>query len=124
MSTRTIDRMARQTATMSRRGSLRVMGMAALAGAMATDEPARAGKAKNTAQKRCKRQQGQCAEVVKVLCEDPKAFNTCEAIFLPCCKHFASCDARKGLECLIAGDGEEMVGLSAPTSRPSRHPRP
>jgi hypothetical protein len=103
MNARTFEAMARHAASLSRRGSLRVLGGAALTGAIAAPTAAVAGKAGNKAQKRCKRQLGQCLASVEAFCEPQQLPAVCEAFLNPCCEHFSRCEAGQGIACLFAG---------------------
>ena len=114
MQNRSFDTITRQaTGVISRRGSVRLLSGAALAGALGAPELAGAGKAgkrarnKKQAAKRCKQQGGPCRAFVTEGCaltEDPQA---CEAAFFPCCTHFERCNAGAGLTC-IAEPGVEL----------------
>jgi hypothetical protein len=101
MDTGILDKMTRGAAAMSRRGSLRSLGGAALGSALAAPALARAGKAGKKGQKRCQRQRGQCLAFVEEFCQPKGDPNACEAIVNPCCENFAQCNAGKGIECLV-----------------------
>lgn len=91
----------RRAASMSRRGSLRALGGAALTGFLAAPVAAGAGNTGRKAQRRCRRQREQCRTVFADLCEGAP---TCEAAFAPCCEHFSRCDAGKGITCVYQVD--------------------
>jgi hypothetical protein len=108
MNTRRFDSMARHATALSRRGSRRVLGGAALVGAITAPRIVSAGKAGKKAQKRCKRQRGQCLAYVEEYCEPKIGSDICKEVFNPCCEHFAGCNAGQGIECLFSkllGDG-------------------
>lgn len=104
MMTRFADALQRPAAAVSRRGSLRVLGGAALTSAFAAPTVAVAGKAGKKARKRCKRQRGQCLASIEKFCQPKADPNACESLFTPCCEHFAACSAAKGIECLFTED--------------------
>jgi hypothetical protein len=93
--------MARRAASLSRRGSLRVLGAAALTGVVSAPADI-AGKAGDKSQKRCQRQRGQCLAYVAEYCEPKIGADICKELFNPCCEHFASCHAGQGIECLFS----------------------
>ena len=108
MKTSAFDTFARHAASVvSRRGSLRLLGGAALAGALAAPELAGAGKGKSKkSPKQCKRQGGQCRAYVAETCaqlEDPQE---CLEVYTPCCEHFERCNAGAGLRCFSGPVGE------------------
>ena len=98
-------------AAMSRRGSIRLLGAAALSGALATPVASAGPSGKKKGNKRCKRQREQCRAFVRALCATPEmaipagkapaGLTTCEEQTFPCCDHFARCDAGQGLQCVI-----------------------
>jgi hypothetical protein len=98
-------------AAMSRRGSIRLLGAAALTGALATPVAAAGPSSKKKGNKRCKRQREQCRAFVRALCATPAmagpagqpqaGLTTCEEQTFPCCDHFARCDAGQGLQCVL-----------------------
>jgi hypothetical protein len=106
-----LDTITRHAAgVVSRRGSVRLLSGAALAGALAAPELAGAGKAgkkaKKQAAKRCKQQGGPCRAFIAEGCaltEDPRA---CEEAFFPCCAHLERCDAGAGLTCIAGPVGQ------------------
>jgi hypothetical protein len=102
MNTTMFDTLARQTAAVSRRGSFRVLGGAALAAGLAGQEAARAGKAGKKARQRCKKQRGECLNTIKAFCALMAEPSSCEAGFSSCCEHFARCKAGQGIECLFS----------------------
>lgn len=100
MNTEAFDTMTRRAAV-SRRGSLRVLGGAALTGVLAAPTVASAGKTGKTSRGRCQKQRGPCLAAIEDRCAsniDPVA---CEAALTPCCAHFARCNAGVGLLCLF-----------------------
>lgn len=93
------DLLTRQAAGLvSRRGSLRLSGGAALTGELAAPMASSAGNAGKKAQQRCRRQREQCRTVFAELCE---GVPICEAAYAPCCEHFSRCDAGKGIACVF-----------------------
>jgi hypothetical protein len=99
----TFDHLARHAAgAVSRRGSLRLLGGAGLAGAFAAPEIANAGKSRKKARKQCKQQKAQCLAAFREFCEPKAEPQSCEEGFFPCCEHFARCNAGAGIECIIA----------------------
>lgn len=95
------DAVTRQAAVVSRRGSLRVWGGAAVAGALAAPVAANAGKSGKNARKRCQKQREQCLAFVVEACESESSPQACEALYNPCCGHFARCEAGQGLACFF-----------------------
>ena len=91
----------RQVAAVSRRTSLRLLGGAALTGAVAAPATAIAKNAGTKTQQRCKRQRGQCLAFAAEFCQPKGDPNACEAQFGPCCEPFARCNAGQGIECLF-----------------------
>jgi len=91
----------RHVASMTRRGSLRALGGAALIGALASPMTVSAGKAGKKAEKRCERQREECRTVFADLCEGEP---TCEAAYAPCCEHLSRYDAGKGIACMFQVD--------------------
>ena len=81
----------------SRRGSLRVLGGTALAGALAAPVAVSAGKAGKKAKKRCQTQRLQCRNHYEQYCEGQAS---CEEATFQCCEHLARCDAGAFLACL------------------------
>lgn len=102
MNTRTFDTMTRGAAAVSRRGSLRLLGGAALGSALATPALAAAGKTGKKGQKRCRRQRGQCLAFVEEFCQPKGDPGACEEQLSPCCEHLARCSAGEGIECLFS----------------------
>lgn len=105
----TFDTITRHAAgVVSRRGSLRLLGGAALAGALAAPELTSAGKGKvkKQANKQCKKQGGQCRAFVLETCAQVEDRQACEEAYAPCCKHFERCDAGAGLRCFSEPIGE------------------
>ncbi len=87
--------------SVSRRGSLRLFGAAALVAAVSTPvRITRAGKAGNKAASRCKRQKGACEAAVRANCAGNE---TCFSALLPCCAFLARCNAGAATRCLLAG---------------------
>jgi hypothetical protein len=89
-----------RVAMVSRRGSLRVLGGAALAGAIAAPAATEAGKSGTKARKLCQRQKSGCEEVVRAQCGDNA---TCVNATLPCCALLAECKGREATECFLSG---------------------
>lgn len=89
-----------RAAAMSRRTSLRWMSGASLTGLLAAPVAVRAGKAKNAAKRRCKREAAQCRTGVERSCLGGAA---CLEAHLPCCEHLAQCRADLGVVCLSKG---------------------
>jgi hypothetical protein len=84
---------------MSRRGSLRVVGGAALAGALTA--PAVANGARDSDKdKVCKRLRTGCEEEVRSVCQGNK---TCLNAVLPCCALLGRCKGRAATECFLSG---------------------
>ena len=106
MNTTTFDTLARQAGAVSRRGSLRTLGGAALAGVLAAPAVAGAGKGGKNGQKRCMRQRGQCLAFAEAFCQPKADPSACKAQFSPCCAPFAQCKAGLGIECLF----EKLLG--------------
>jgi len=105
MNTTAIKAVMRHAAdAMSRRGSFRVLGAAALAGALAAPQVASAGKAGKKVQKRCRKQRDQCVSAVVAFCASFVDPPECEEIYGSCCEHFARCNPRAGFGCLLVGD--------------------
>lgn len=100
MDTGIFDALARRAA-MSRRGSLRALGGAAMTGVLAAPMAASAGKAGRKAPKRCQRQRGQCLAFVKEFCAPKELPEVCQGFLSPCCADFASCRAGEGIACLF-----------------------
>ena len=96
-----IAALARQATAVSRRGSLRALGGAALAGTLAAPTVARAGKSGKKSGKRCQKQREQCREVFAERCQGSQV---CEEAFAPCCEQFAQCRAEAALRCIFAVD--------------------
>jgi hypothetical protein len=76
------------------------LGAAAFAGVLAAPDTTRAAKAGKQAKKRCKRQQGACADAVRAFCLDDE---TCLTALLPCCALLARCNAGAATECFLSG---------------------
>jgi hypothetical protein len=95
----------RATGPVDRKTTLRI-----LAGAVAAASAAASltSEAKPNAQKRCRRQRGQCLEFVRTrLCAPldlaPAAVqppDDCIEFYSPCCEPFAHCNAAAGFTCL------------------------
>lgn len=90
-----------EAASVSRRGSLRALGGAAIVAALTTPLAASAKSSGEKTGKRCRRQRDQCRTVFAGLCE---GFPSCEAAYAPCCEHFSRCDAGKGISCIFLVD--------------------
>jgi hypothetical protein len=88
----------------SRRRSFRMVGGAALAGALAAPAVASSGKAGKKGQKRCKRLRAQCVSAVVEFYASFVDPPECEGIYRLCCEHFARCSPRAGIGCLLVGD--------------------
>lgn len=101
MNTSRFDAWTRHADAVSRRGSFRVLGGAAVASALAAPTAANAGKGGEKARKRCQKQRGQCLAFVTEACKSETDSQACEALYIPCCGRFAQCDAGKGLECFF-----------------------
>jgi hypothetical protein len=101
VNTSRFDALTRHAAVVSRRGSFRVLGGAAVAGALAAPATVTAGKGGEKVRKRCQKQRGQCLSYVAEACNSETNSQACEALYTPCCGHFAQCDAGKGLECFF-----------------------
>jgi hypothetical protein len=94
----------REARAMSRRGSLRILGGAALVSVVPTSAVAKAAK-KSRKRKRCPKpvdpcqgQAEQCRSHYEVICEG----NTlCKERSLPCCESFASCNVLDAMACLF-----------------------
>jgi hypothetical protein len=104
MDSKKVEAMARQVAVVTRRGTFRALGGAALTAGLAAPAVARAGK---NGQKRCRRQRGQCRAFVEEFCEPKGDPATCEEGGNPCCEHFARCNAGAGIACLF----EAVLGV-------------
>ena len=97
------DTVARDTAAaVSRRTSLLAIGGAALTAAMAQPASAKRGNSRNTSQKRCKTQTGQCLAAVAEYCAPLELPQVCEAFLGPCCEKLAQCDAGRTVSCLLS----------------------
>jgi hypothetical protein len=101
MDATTLEIVMRRAASMSRRGLPRLLGGAALTGAIVVPTAA-ASKADKKGQKRCKRQRGECIAYVETYCESMIGADICRDLFNPCCDHFAGCKAGLGIECLFS----------------------
>ena len=87
MSTIALDAFGRLAANaINRRGSLLTLGGAALAATRARPLSADAKKGKNKANKKCKRQVGQCTTALQVLCDDNDTDPVVCAATIACCK--------------------------------------
>jgi hypothetical protein len=75
MDARTLEIVMGRAASMSRRGLPRLLGGAALTGAIVVPTAA-ASKADKKGQKRCKRQRGECIAYVETYCESIRAATT------------------------------------------------
>lgn len=91
----------RQAAVVSRRASLRVLGGAAVAGALGAPAAASAGYAGKKARRRCQKQRGPCIAAIEDTCASTIDPAVCEASLGPCCAHFARCNVRTGILCLF-----------------------
>ena len=100
----------RAASAVSRRHSLQIGAAAVAACAWQPMRNAVAGNGGNNAGKKCRRQRGQCAEVVRERCQPVEFKAGAEAIaapddcvkrLLPCCEHFAKCQAGAALDCLM-----------------------
>jgi hypothetical protein len=101
MDIKTFDAIARQVAAVSRRGTIRALGGAAMAAGLAAPTVIRAGEAGKNGRKRCKRQRGQCLAFFAEFCEPKDDPAGCLEEVRPCCEHFARCNAGAGIECLF-----------------------
>ncbi len=100
-----VDTLIRHAAkAMSRRGSFRVLGGAAVTGTLAAPAVARAGKAGKKGQSRCKRLRDHCVAAVVEFCAPVVEPPLCEGIYGSCCEHFARRNPRAGFDCLLIGD--------------------
>jgi hypothetical protein len=106
VNTKAFDILTRRAGAVSRRGSLRLLGGAALAGVLAAPAAVSARKGGKNGQKRCKRQRGQCLAFVDEFCQPKADPSACKAQFSPCCEPFARCKAGQGIECLV----EKLIG--------------
>jgi hypothetical protein len=102
MNTSAIEALTRHAGGLSRRGSLRLLGAAALASAVSASGVAKAGKKTQTrCQKRadpCQGQLEQCRSYIVLFCEGNA---DCEKFSLPCCEPLARCDAAEAFTCLF-----------------------
>ncbi len=101
MNIKTFDAKVRQAGALSRRGSFRAVGGAALIAGLAAPATTRADKTSKNGRKRCQRQRGQCRAVLETFCEPKADPETCAEGVFPCCEHFARCDAGAGIACLF-----------------------
>jgi hypothetical protein len=102
MDVKTFDAALRRAGALSRRGSLRTLGGAALIAGLAAPAAARAGKPGKNGRKRCQRQRGQCLAWNTSFCEAiPGGLEACIAALRPCCEPFARCNAGEGIACLV-----------------------
>lgn len=92
----------RQTGALSRRGSLRILGGAALASAIPTLGAAKDGKNSRKRRKKrvdqCQGQLEQCRSFMELFREGNE---DCEELPLPCCEPLARCDATEAFTCLF-----------------------
>ena len=99
MNGRAFDALARRAASpQGRRSSLKVLGAATLATALAPALTAEAGKAGKKAKKKCKKQVGQCKSKVEEFCNEDES---CLNALLPCCEPYKQCKAGEGTECWL-----------------------
>lgn len=99
MKDRAFDALARHAGTsQGRRTSLKVLGAATLATALAPALAAEAGKAGKKAKKKCKKQVGQCKSKVEEFCNEDAE---CLSALLPCCDPYKKCKAGEGTECWL-----------------------
>lgn len=112
MTIKTFDAKVLRMGALSRRGSLRALGAAALATGLAAPAATRAGKSGKNGRKRCQQQRGQCRAFLETFCEPKGDPETCEEGSFPCCEHFARCDAGAGIACLF----EAVLGATPQTS--------
>jgi hypothetical protein len=97
-----LDTVTRHAAGMaSRRGSLRLLGRAALTGALAAPMTGSASKAGKKARERCQEQRGACIAAIEDRCASNIDPAVCEAMLNPCCAHFARCNTGTGILCLF-----------------------
>jgi hypothetical protein len=101
---RLLETISRDVSSPSRRRSLFGLGSLALAAATGS-APARAGKARNTVKKKCRRQIGTCESTIQGFCNGPTVVEDerelCHAVFPPCCALFDGCDAAAAYACLM-----------------------
>jgi hypothetical protein len=100
-----IDAVARHAAdAVSRRGSLRTLGAAALAAGLAAPATTRAKK--NGKGKKCKKQVGRCREGLRDLCEalfpgNQDNIDECFDLFVECCDFLQGCNAAQAFACAV-----------------------
>jgi hypothetical protein len=98
---RNFDVLSRRAAeAVSRRGSFRVLGGAALASVLARPGGTRAGKATKKARKKCKQQKVGCEEYVVAAYSNCE---TCRNALFPCCALLGQCQGREATKCLLSG---------------------
>jgi hypothetical protein len=89
-------------AAQDRRTSLKAIGATALLAVGAT--PARASAKKDSgkkAAKRCKRQVGQCKDVLQALCDASEGQQECLDDTARCCSFLGDCKGGEAVECII-----------------------
>jgi hypothetical protein len=105
MNSNAFDALTRHAGSVSRRGSLRAFGGAALATTLAAPAQTRAGKGKKKkAKNQCKKQQPQCVTTVTDFCALTLNPALCEGDFLPCCEEFTGCNVDAGIACILTVD--------------------
>ena len=106
MNEKTFETATRHAASvLTRRGSLRTLGAAALAAAISAPSLAQAKKggkkSRGNGSQRCRRQAAGCRKVVTELCGDESG--VCEAV-LASCPSLGRCNATAFFDCVIAID--------------------
>ena len=101
MNEQTIDS-RHAAAVQNRRGSLKVLGAAALAAAAAAPLAAEAGKAGKKARKKCKKQGNPCRAFAEEICTLLVQPNPQECIdaFKPCCNSIQKCKGPAFFSCV------------------------
>jgi hypothetical protein len=110
MNSHAFDALTRHAGAVSRRGSLRALGGAALVSALAAPARTAAGKARKNKHKNkraknpCTQQKAQCGAAVTAHCATASNPALCERVTLPCCEHVTGCNVGTGIACIFATD--------------------
>ena len=103
MDEQTIESLARHAAAVQdRRGSLKILGAAALAAAASAPLAAEAGKAGKKAKKKCKKQGNPCRAFAEEICDllAPPNEQECKDAFKPCCASIQKCKGPAFFSCV------------------------
>jgi hypothetical protein len=99
--TTTIDRIARDASTLTRRSSLLALSAAALTAVESRPNGASAVKRKKKALARCKKQVDPCRQGVVERCAAAAFPQQCNALLLPCCDFLGTCQGREAALCFV-----------------------